>query len=124
MDIICSHDNGEHHAVFLDGQGNSIRVLGHDEQVTNFCVGHPEKVQFADIDGDGKDDMVCDIGGSHWALLSVGDGTFTDFMTWKGSWCAQEGAYVTWIDVTGDGKADMICTDPKTGSYWAYNLSY
>jgi hypothetical protein len=93
------------------------------EDLHDFCKGHADKVQFADINGDGKEDIVCDIGGSHWAKLSAGDGTFTDFMTWHGSWCAQDGAVVNWVDITGDGIAEMLCFDPKTGSHWAHSVT-
>lgn len=109
-DIICSHDDGEHHAVFLDGQGDNL-YRKNPPHVKDFCKGHPENVQFADINGDGKEDIVCSFGGRHQARLSVGDGTFTDFLEWNSNWCSQYGAVVNWVDITGDGIAEMVCFD-------------
>ena len=123
MDIICSNDSGEHSAVFLDGKGNSLETaVDRIIIATGFCVGHPGKVQFADINGDGLQDMLCDYGGSHWAQYSLGNGKFTDLGLWKGDWCGQPHANVNWVDITGDGIAEMICDDWKTGGHWAYHF--
>ena len=70
-------------------------------------------VSWADVDGDGMADMLCDDDmGRHWALLSDGKGGFKkDLGLFESNWCGYEGARVNWADINGDGRADMLCSD-------------
>jgi hypothetical protein len=44
-----------------------------------WCGHKGAKTQWADINGDGLYDIICDdSAGNHWAMLSNGDGTFQD----------------------------------------------
>ncbi len=67
----------------------------------------PHSVTSADLDGDGKSDLIVANHGSNTVsvLLNHGDGTFTT----KVDYATGSGAYsVTSVDVNGDGKFDLI----------------
>ena len=71
-------------------------------------------VTWADINGDGADDMLCDNDhGDHWGLISNKDGTFSNKGKYLSNWCKQtlsSGFMETkWADLDGDGRKDMIC---------------
>lgn len=71
-----------------------------------------KKTKWADVNGDGKADMICDdTKGNHWIQLSHGNGHFTDRGHVQGGFCGHKGATTTWADVNGDGRADLICDD-------------
>jgi hypothetical protein len=74
----------------------------------------------ADVNGDGKPDIVVENGqccfvadGVTGVLLGNGDGTFNTVVTYKlGAGC--DGTSATVADVNGDGKPDLIVTDMCT----------
>ncbi len=74
-------------------------------------------IQFADINGDGKTDVIGqDSAGQWWAAISTGSSFTNDYL---GTWSTA----VTWVDVhaadvNGDGKADVIGRT-TTGQWWA-----
>jgi hypothetical protein len=80
---------------------------------TTWCSHEGSYTQWADIDGDGNADMLCDdSAGNHWAKLSEGNGKFKkDLGQYKTGWCGHPGATTKWYDIDGDDKADMICDD-------------
>ncbi|WP_162932479.1 FG-GAP repeat domain-containing protein [Solimonas sp. K1W22B-7] len=62
-------------------------------------------VDSADLNGDGKDDLIATNAGSIWVLLSNGNGTFTQSWNVTEFQGGQEG--VELADVNGDGKLDL-----------------
>jgi hypothetical protein len=74
-----------------------------------WCSHAGSYLSWADVDGDGIPDMLCDdIKGNHWASLSDGRGGIKkDIGLWRQSWCI--GARTHWADISGDGKADILC---------------
>merc|ERR1711966_635415 len=75
--------------------------------------------QWADINGDGKADLLCDdTAGRHWVKLSAGNGKFTNGRHYMSSWCGHSGSRTNWADVNGDGKADILCDDTAGRHWW------
>ena len=85
----------------------------------NGWCGHNSAVtSWADVDGDGKADIICDDQrGNHWIRTMNSGKIKKDYGHVQGGWCAHGGAYTQWADIDGDGKADMICDDSK-GNHW------
>jgi hypothetical protein len=80
-----------------------------------------QDVQVADVNGDGKDDVIgMDSSGTWWAGIATGSGTNVKFTTVRlGVWSAQAGWQdVLVADVNGDGKDDVIGMD-RWGNWWA-----
>ena len=84
--MICDDSKGNHW-IRLSQAGSDLKHtfkgLGHVKQ--GWC-GHGQgaRTSWADINGDGKADMLCDDNlGRHWAMLSKGDGTFKNVGAYK-----------------------------------------
>merc|ERR1739849_38189 len=85
---------------------------------SKWCSHQGSYIQWADVSGDGKADMICDdTHGRHWDQLSYGNGRFYNMGMVMSGWCMHTGATTSWADVNGDGKADMICDDTH-GRHW------
>jgi len=117
-DIICDDSKGNHWAMLSNGDGKFKKNFG--KYKTGWCSHPGSKTNYADIDGDGKADMLCDDSkGNHWAMLSNGDGKFKKNLgRYKGGWCSHANSMTQWADIDGDGKADIICDD-LNGNHWA-----
>ena len=80
------------------------------------------------MDGDGKDDMICDdLKGNHWAILVNGHGYGHVNLGWHdhfhmNGFCDVKGGKVTWADVNGDGVADILCDD-NHGGHWGRTMN-
>jgi hypothetical protein len=63
--MLCDDSEGSHWAKLSDGNGGFKQDLG--KYKTGWC-GHPgARTSWADVNGDGKDDIICDDSeGSHW----------------------------------------------------------
>jgi len=115
-DLICDANNGWHFAQLYLGNGR-FKDLG--TIAKNWCREPGEHTSWADINGDGKADMVCDgKNGWHWAKLSLGNGKFRDLGTIIQNWCRAPNEFPHWADINGDGKADILC-DGNNGGHWA-----
>jgi hypothetical protein len=114
-DMLCDDTKGSHWILLSHGNGK-FTDLG--QVKTGWCGHAGSKTSWADVNGDRKADMLCDdTKGSHWILLSRGNGKFTDLGQVKTGWCGHAGSKTSWADVNGDRKADMLCDDAK-GSHW------
>lgn len=116
--MICdiSASVGNHFAKLSDGNGGFKLDIGLFKK--GWCGHDGSRTNWADINGDGNSDMLCDDSeGQHWAMLSNGDGTFTDLGRYNSGFCRQSRAITNWADIDGDGKADIICDDSK-GRHW------
>ena len=70
---------------------------------------------FADVNGDGLDDLIKHSSGVVYTYLSIGGGEYDPSYTIT----AGPGYYVLFADVNGDGKADLVKYD---GSGWVYTF--
>merc|ERR1711871_938114 len=119
FDMLCDDTSGRHWYRLATGNGNFGGSL---HWLSGWCSHSGSYTQYADINGDGKADILCDdTAGRHWVKLSQGNGRFTDGRHYKSSWCSHAGAKSQWADISGDGKADLLCDDTK-GNHW-YMLS-
>ena len=79
-----------------------------------------EKIKFADVNGDGKADVICDDEkGNHWIRISEGKKFSTHELHFN-NFCSHPGSVTQWADVNNDGWADMICDDLEGKHYIAF----
>jgi len=88
-----------------------------DKHGTGWCVGAESHTQWADMNGDGQQDMICDWRGKHWVKFSYGNGNYYNRGMYSTGWCGHAGSYVQYADINGDGKDDLICDD-HNGTHW------
>ena len=72
VDLLCSDSKGNHWAkINISGDLNSLIDIGKFR--SGFCFHLSGRTHWADINGDGVADMICDdfeANGNHWAILS------------------------------------------------------
>ena len=125
-DLLCSTADGKHYRSLNGGTTQNV-VMGTPVEVkSNWCTAVGSRASWADVNGDGNADLLCDAtNGYHHVLLSDGLGGFirdptgdntgdeivanTDFC--KGS------STTNWVDVDGDGKVDMTCHNHSDGTH-------
>lgn len=118
-DMHCDDAAGRHWINISNGNGTFRDLNG--PVVSGWCSHAGSHTSWADINGDGKADMLCDDNkGNHWAKLSNGGRNFIDLGLFKTGWCVHPGSYTQWADTSGDGNADMHCDDTK-GNHWIMN---
>jgi hypothetical protein len=106
-------DGGDWWAALANGTGTGSenQLWGHWEPVTWQDVG------IADLNGDGKSDIVGrSAGGDWWAALANGAGTGSGNHLW-GHWEAVPWLDVQVADVSGDGRADIVGRS-EGGDWW------
>jgi len=118
-DQTCSDHLGRHWHRAAYGNG-SFGATVYSANIKGWCGGATAWTRFADLNGDHKAEMLCDVqkGGHHWAMLGYG-GAWNPHHTKKHSagWCGHAGAYTQYADINGDGKVDMTCDD-TFGRHW------
>ena len=76
---------------------------------------------FADLNGDGRSDIVCgNSGDSHRQYTSLGNGIFVPTQTIADTWCGLSNLATHWIDLTGDGLIDVACTKVGAGAAMSF----
>jgi len=115
-DMLCDDTAGRHWYRLSTGNGN---FGGSVHYLSGWCGHGGSYTQWADINGDGKADLLCDdTAGRHWVKLSAGNGKFTNGRHYMSSWCGHSGSRTNWADVNGDGKADILCDDTAGRHWW------
>ena len=119
---LCTNPNGWLGVLLGNGDGTFQAA------VTYGSGGYsPSSVAVADVNGDGKPDLVvansclgqnCDTNGSVGVLLGNGDGTFQTAVTYGSGGEATSSVAVA--DVNGDGKPDMVVAN-RCVSYGCQN---
>jgi len=121
IDKICDDTRGHHWVMISDGKTFTKWGTGYASgyQYGGWCGHAGSATQYADINGDGKADMLCDdTRGNHWARLSTGRSrNWIDWGLQLTRWCGHGGAYTQYADVNGDKMADMHCDDTR-GNHW------
>merc|ERR1712070_72680 len=114
-DILCDDRAGRHWSRLSAG---GARFGGSRHYLSGWCSHHGSKTNWADINGDGKADLLCDDNrGRHWYKLATGSGNFGSSRHYLSGWCGHGGSYTQWADINGDGKADLLCDDTR-GRHW------
>ena len=77
----------------LDGPVNLAAPLKSGLMKSNWCIHKGSRVTWADVDGDGAADLLCDdTNGHHWAILSDGSGGIKkDLGMYQTHWCVDTG---------------------------------
>merc|ERR1719454_2507372 len=118
VEMVCDDFHGNHWAMLgLGGNWNPAKTIKHSN---GWCSHAGSYTQYADVNGDNKDDMTCDdTFGRHWTAYSRGNGTFYyKYHAPLYRWCGHAGAVTLWADVNGDGKKDITCQD-REGRHWS-----
>ncbi len=100
------------------GQGNVSVLLGNGDGTFQAAVaysagGTPTSVTVADVNKDGKPDLIVSdtVGGAVAILLGKGDGTFKPAVTYNSGGCFASSVAVA--DLNRDGKLDLIVDNPS-----------
>jgi hypothetical protein len=105
-DLVVANANGTNVGVLL-GNGDGTFQPAVTYGLSGSEGATPETIVIADLNGDGKPDLVVALYGSQVdVLLGYGDGTFRPAVTY-GLACCNKGS-VAVADVNGDGKPDLL----------------
>jgi hypothetical protein len=117
IDVLTANQNGSAVGVLL-GMGN-----GTFQTVTTYSTGaasNPSDIAVADVNGDGRLDLLTANYGSNSAgvLLGNGNGTFQAAVAFATGATGGAPVGIAVTDITGDGKLDLI-----TANSFGYNIS-
>lgn len=120
-DLLC-HDtgNGYKWIAYANNEGNFVGGTRWQNGI-GWCFHERASLHIGDINGDGKDDLICHDSGNgyKWVALANCD-NFNDRTSWEANfgWCLHSGAEFFIGDYNGDSKADMLCHDSNSGYKW------
>ncbi len=109
VDLICANANDNTLSI-LTNTGNSTFGSNATLHVGSSPFASPVSVAAADVNGDGKVDLICANSGDNTlsVLTNKGNGTFAAAVDYSVGNAPQS---VTTADVNGDGKVDLICAN-------------
>jgi hypothetical protein len=113
-DLLCRSDT----RIWADHADSLGRYGIVDWVVTNnsFCTHSGSKLFVADVNADGRGDLVChDSGGWIWIDYAHSSGTVYRGLDWYRDldYCTHSEARLYIEDATGDRRADLVCEDPN-----------
>lgn len=103
-DLLCPNSNGTFVVAFSKGDGTFTAAPSWPAPGTTFCAGN--SLEVADVDGDGRADLICVTSTGYQVALSNGDGTFSIKAQWPHAACTTTSTSVG--DFNGDGLADLV----------------
>jgi hypothetical protein len=116
--------NGKLDAVVANSGYNTVSVfLGHGDgafaSAVNYPVGalgaaYPNAIALADMDGDGRLDIIAANGGTLSILRGLGNGTFSPPINIDS---INDATSVAVADFNGDGRPDLVVTNSSTGTF-------
>ncbi|HTA95614.1 MAG TPA: VCBS repeat-containing protein, partial [Verrucomicrobiae bacterium] len=98
--------------------GNFVNPSTPFSDTVNFSINSPESVAVADVNGDGKMDLICANSGAQnpgtlTVLTNDGTGNFVFASTVN---VGNEPAVVLAVDVNGDGKVDLVSANESVST--------
>lgn len=116
QDLVCLRADGSV-SYLLNTDGGTFLTAA--EQNINASFTCNKTLIFGDINGDNKDDIVCqnEDGIIHFALTNssnLATGLFTSQHTFPTSWCNGTMDQIMKGDLNGDGKIDLLCHAERT----------
>ena len=95
--MICDDVKGRHWAMLANGHGDGLVTWKKDfgNFMNGWCGHAGSRSTWADVDGDGKADLICDdTNGNHWLRTMNGiGGVKKDYGRFQGGWCSHAGSY-------------------------------
>jgi hypothetical protein len=115
-DLLCNETNG---MMTVDYASTTGRYTANDWSLDrNFCQDADEKLYIADSDGDGQDDIVCNVvsSGNIWIDRADAAGTFQN-ADWSANrnFCIGAGQELIPMHLNDDANVDLVCRTPATG---------
>jgi hypothetical protein len=120
-DVVVSDYSNFTLQVFLQ---NSTGTLNASITIPPGAVGLPADIKIADIDGDGRNDLVSDTGQDMLVYLQAPDHSFKNPIAnhYQSQYCCHGGPLAVG-DVTGDGKPDVVVSEENLGLFVFANTS-
>ncbi len=111
-DLLCS-DRRSFWIDYADANGQFAREDWFRESV--WCSHAGSTLHAADVNGDGRTDLLCRDRNTLWIDYADGAGQFSGVDWARGTtWCSSTGATLRLADVNGDGRTDMLCRAGST----------
>ena len=119
-DVVVSDYSNFTLQVFLQ---NSTGTLNAPITIPPGAGGLPAGIKIADIDGDGRNDLVADAGQNVLVYLQAPDHSFSNPIAYpyQSGFCCSGGEPVVG-DVTGDGKPDVVVSEDHLGLFVFANV--
>ncbi len=139
----CTHSNGRLHIGDVDGDGEDDIVCQdvadgnvwidyafnggfagtNSTYFDGFCYGSGGQFLIADMNGDGREDLVCHNPQSGYKKLAFATTNFTNRFVgtsreWQMNWCSHSTGQFLLGDFDDNGVSDFLCHDTSTGYKW------